>query len=86
MIRSPVPAAACGRVVSIIASALLAVVLLVPAVARSEPYLAVRSGAKCMVTTSTPPAAANARTSAAPTARPRWPRRGLIWPRVKSFQ
>lgn len=49
MIRSPVPAAACGRVVSIIASALLAVVLLVPAVARSEPYLAVRSGAKCMV-------------------------------------
>lgn len=42
------PAAARGGGVSIVASTLLAIVLLVPAVARAEPYLAVRTGLKCM--------------------------------------
>ena len=37
------------KVVSFVASALLGVLLLAPGVARSEPYLAVRAGAKCMV-------------------------------------
>ena len=49
MIRRPEPGATRGRVVSIVASALLAVTLLLPAVARGEPYLAVRTGLKCVV-------------------------------------
>ena len=49
MTRRPEPGATRGRVVSIVASALLAVTLLLPAVARGEPYLAVRTGLKCVV-------------------------------------
>ena len=41
-------AAVRGRGVSIVASALLAVTLLLPAVARAEPYLAVRTGLNCV--------------------------------------
>jgi hypothetical protein len=36
------------KVASVCAPALLALTLLAPAVSRAEPYLAVRSGAKCM--------------------------------------
>jgi hypothetical protein len=48
MTQARVPAAHADKLASILTAALLAAVLLVPGVVHSEPYLAVRSGAKCV--------------------------------------
>lgn len=48
MTQAHVPAAHADKLSAILAAVLLAVVLLVPGAVRSEPYLAVRSGAKCV--------------------------------------
>lgn len=48
MTHALVPGAGHNKLASIVAPAMLAMALLLPGVARSEPYLAVRTGAKCM--------------------------------------